>query len=351
MRVLLGILGAGFVAACSHGGGGQSSGVTVLTRNVYVGTDVDQVMRATTPENLLERVDAAWQMLAATDFAERAAALADEIADARPHLIGLQEITVIRIQSPGDAAAGGTVPAEDEVWDYLAILMDALAERGLSYQVAGVIQESDVEIPRGNATFDDVRVTDYDVVLARSDVAVSDVEAANYAATLAVPTPVGDIELRRGWVALDARVGGETYRFVSTHLEPADHTDRVQAAQVAELLDVLADESLPIILVGDLNTRADGNGTPTYQMLLDAGFEDAWTSGGDPGAAGTTCCHDLDLRNASPQLDERIDFVLIRNAERVVIEAWVVGDELTDRTPSGLWPSDHAGVAARIRAP
>jgi hypothetical protein len=30
------------------------------------------------------------------------------------------------------------------------------------------------------------------------------------------------------------------------------------------------------------------------------------------------------------------------------IVATVVGDKLRDRTPSGLWPSDHAGVVARF---
>ncbi len=32
------------------------------------------------------------------------------------------------------------------------------------------------------------------------------------------------------------------------------------------------------------------------------------------------------------------------------ITAIVVDDELHDRTPSDLWPSDHAGVVARIMA-
>jgi hypothetical protein len=27
----------------------------------------------------------------------------------------------------------------------------------------------------------------------------------------------------------------------------------------------------------------------------------------------------------------------------------VVGDEVRDRAPNGLWPSDHAGVVTRLR--
>jgi endonuclease/exonuclease/phosphatase family metal-dependent hydrolase len=174
------------------------------------------------------------------------------------------------------------------------------------------------------------------------------VAAANYAAYLPVPTPGGELQVRRGWVALDAEVGEEVYRFVNTHLEPADFTDQVQAMQAAELLFSLSGETLPVILVGDLNSRADGSGTPTYQTLLDAGFEDAWSMGGADRAGGLTCCHALDLRNAAVSFDERIDFILMRDALVVEAETWVVGDELADRTATGMWPSDHGGVATRL---
>jgi endonuclease/exonuclease/phosphatase family metal-dependent hydrolase len=339
-----------FTAACEDvPGPGNTHNVVVLTRNVYVGTDVDQILLAQTPEELLARVEAAWQQLYATDFAERAEVLADEIGDVEPHLVGLQEITTFRTQSPGDAIVGGTVPAEDVVWDFLAILMDELAERGLHYDVAGLIEDTDVELPRGNETFDDVRMTDYDVVLVRSDVEYSHVDAANYTIKLPVPTPDGGtLHLLRGWVALDAEIGDETYRFVSTHLEPADYTDQVQLAEVAELLTLLSEETRTTILVGDLNSRADGSGTPTYGILTENGFGDAWIEGGAEGEAGMSCCHALDLRNEVPNLTERIDFILFRNGELAEAEAWVVGDELTDRTSSGMWPSDHAGVAARL---
>ena len=33
-------------------------------------------------------------------------------------------------------------------------------------------------------------------------------------------------------------------------------------------------------------------------------------------------------------------------ADKIKVE--VVGDDPYDKTPSGLWPSDHAGVAAKI---
>ena len=326
--------------------------VTVMTRNVYVGTDVDRIITAQTAEEFVMRVAEMWQMLHATDFAERAEALADEIAGVRPHLVGLQEITVFRTQSPGDAVIGGTVPAEDVYLDYLAILMDKLVDRGLSYTVVASMEGTDVEVPLplGNGSFDDVRMTDYDVVITRTDVGLSNAQAATYAATLPVTSPAGAaIEIRRGWVAVDAEIEGKTIRFVNTHLEPADYTDLVQARQLAELQQLLGNESVPIVLVGDLNSEADGSGTPTYQSLLTAGFLDVHGLDPTPDGAALTCCHDLGLRNGSVRLTKRIDHILLANTPVVPeVDAWIVGDDLADRTASGLWPSDHAGVVARL---
>ncbi len=338
-----------------HDGG--SGTVTVLTRNIYVGADVDILLAAQDPEQIPVLAAEAFQMLLATNFPERAQALADEIAAAQPQLVGLQEVSLIRRQSPGDAILGGTTPAEDVVFDYLEILLEALAARGLDYRVAGMVQNPDAEFPMlvnvDPPMFDDARLTDFDVVLARSDVEVSRVAEVNYQARLPIPT-LG-IEIPRGYVAVDARVGERTYRFVNTHLEPA--LLAIQLAQAVELVAALENETLPVILLGDLNTAAPTG--ETYRLLRAVGYVDAWTrnllvSEG----SGFTCCHDADLRNEEVKLDRRIDLVMVRNVGGFLrgrrigpVFAFVVGDELDDRTPSGLWPSDHAGVVAQLKIP
>jgi hypothetical protein len=78
--------------------------------------------------------------------------------------------------------------------------------------------------------------------------------------------------------------------------------------------------------------------------MLDAGFEDPWTIRRS-GDSGFTCCHDEELLNVAPSLEERIDYALFRGSFDVGSVARV-GHETEDRTPSGLWPSDHAGVGA-----
>lgn len=335
--------------------------ITVMTRNVYVGADVDRIIEAENPEQIPLLVAEAFQQLLATNFPERAEALAQEIAETNPHLIGLQEISLIRRQSPGDAVGGGTSPAEEVLFDYLEILLQTLDVYGLDYRVVAQVQNPDVELPMLTGidplTFDDLRLTDFDVILARGDVEISNVEERNYLATLPVPDGQGGIafEIPRGFTAVDATIGHNTVRFVNTHLEPA--LLQVKQAQANELIETLRNEILPTILVGDLNTSApDGI---VYNTFLDAFYLDAWShrvsDGSDP---GFTVNHDNDLRNDFVDLDRRIDFILVRNqpgrAPRSAIGAifaTVVGDELQDRTPSGLWPSDHAGVVARMVIP
>lgn len=332
-------------------------GLKVMTWNVYVGTDVDRVLAAQTPDEIPILVAEAFQLLLSTDFSERAEAFVDQIQRARPHVIGLQEISTILVQSPGDAVLNGTVPAEDVLFDYLQILMEALEARGLDYRVAGLIENADVEVPMlvdpATPAFDDIRLIDFDVVLVRGDVGVSDVEAANYQAKL--PVPGFGIEIPRGYVAVDVGVWGRDYRFVNTHLEPAALS--VRLAQAEELTASLVSETMPVIIVGDLNTPAPTG--DVYKFFQSQGYVDVWTRNlrRDEGL-GYTNAHDLDLRNEESQLYQRIDLIFVRNpvgpfGHTVVgpVLARVVGDELGDRTDSGLWPSDHAGVTAAMLLP
>ena len=135
-------------------------------------------------------------------------------------------------------------------------------------------------------------------------------------------------------------------RFINTHLEPYDN--EVQGLQGEEILNGPAKTDLPVILLGDFNSRADGTGTPTYGDLIGAGFKDAWsvTHRNEP---GYTFGHLPDLSNMTTDgfLTERIDLVLFRG-DLNALNADVVGEELSARTPTGLWPSDHAGVVAAL---
>ena len=124
------------------------------------------------------------------------------------------------------------------------------------------------------------------------------------------------------------------------------------------LIAVLASEPHPVVLVGDFNSAADGSQTPTYGVLLsEGGFVDAWTEA-HPRDPGYTSSLPESLFGA-PTLTTRIDLVLVRqnfhasSAAGIVggVHADVIGEELGDRTPSGRWPSDHAGVVVELNTP
>ena len=321
---------------------GQS--LTVMTYNLYVGGSTDGLLAV---ENLLQVPQAVADMyntVIASDFPGRATAIAKSIKTYQPHLIGLQEISLIRRQSPGDRITGGTVPAEDTVLDFLQILMDALASEGLDYKIAAQVENLDIEMPMFTDTgIDDVRLTDYDVILSRNDVAVSRPMVANY--TNALTIEMLGLEVQRGYVAIDATVSDVTYRVVNTHLEAEALGMESRVAQARELVNNLADETLPIILLGDFNTPAP-DGT-AYQILLSAGYVDVWQM--DSVGTGNTCCQADDILNAVSDHSIRIDQIFVRNLELPTsVMTHTVGDKPSDRLSSGLWPSDHAGVVAHF---
>jgi len=358
--------------------------VKVMTQNLYVGSDIFKVMEAD-PNNTLGvpiAVAEIFQDVVSTNFPERAEAIADEIAVYSPHLIGLQEVSLIRTQSPSDFFTPNPTPATDVVYDYLEILLNALSDHGLDYEVAAVVEEADVELPmlvgftNGYPLLDDARLTDRDVILKRSDVTTSNVFTYNYENIISYNVGGFVVEFARGFVAVDATVKGNTYRFVNTHLEVqgadiSPEVPYVQALQALELTAVLQYETLPIILVGDFNSGPEDTTLlpipvppyfllPPYMQISLSGYADTWLeSRNTKGNPGYTSGQDADLLNKKSNLSERIDHVFVCDAlgsELISSGGFlitiVIGDEQRDKTtPSRLWPSDHAGVVTMLHIP
>ena len=187
----------------------------VMTYNVYMGSSTIDVLSV---ENLLQvptEVANVYNTFMASNFPGRAEAITKSIKAHQPHLIGLQEMSLIRRQIPGDRIAGGLQPAEEVVMDFRSVLMDALQAEGLDYRIAAEVENIDVEMPMFTDTgIVDVRLTDYDVILARSDVATSDPTDANFTNAVKYPslktwacksfTPnkpvaITDFSFHRGW--------------------------------------------------------------------------------------------------------------------------------------------------------
>jgi len=364
-RILTFLASVALVAACSDDPSGPSDlaandqtadlaamSLTVMTRNMYVGTDVDRVIETEDPNQIPFVVGELWQLFLANDYSERAAAMAAEIAESRPHIVGLQEVTLFREQTPADFQLN----AQDTVVDFISILLAELAKLGEMYEFVAQIQATDVELPRLNPDYSlsDIRFTDYDAMIRRSDVNVSNMETANYSAF--VPGPMG-LTILRGYVAADVTIGDQTFRVVNTHLEPVETADGYfQSLQAVELIALLSGETRPTVLLGDLNTEA--NSGATYFDLIADGFVDAWSLRAGTADEGWTCCHAPDLSSDTESFHKRIDHVMLRNFEDLwprsganPVRAQIVGDEQSDKTPSGLWPSDHAGMVVTMQLP
>ncbi|MEP7228520.1 MAG: endonuclease/exonuclease/phosphatase family protein [Gemmatimonadales bacterium] len=323
-------------AGIAAGGSSAASKLGVITRNLYVGTNVDAVISALLtpgPGDDLDALVTAIGTIQRTDFPARAAAIADEIAKARPHAVGLQEVSQIDLTLPPLGV--------DIHQDFLSILLAELEERELGYDVAAKVKNIEA------APFPGVSLVDFDVLLMdTSRVDVGATTAQNFTANLGTVAP--GVILKRGWVTATVTIEGTELVLASTHLESGNLPGfaELRAAQAQELVGSL-DPATPAVLIGDLN---DAPGSPMYQVLVGAGFIDAWGAL-RPGVVGNTCCHLDDLSNKLPDLSQRIDYIFARGLERshagLIGKVERLGEVPADRLagPLGkIWPSDHAGL-------
>lgn len=122
--LVLTVLLAASVAAAPIGVGGKR-GVETMNANLYVGGDISRVIALdpTDPyylSNLVFTVTGVFYEIVASQPATRLGGVADRIAARMPDLVAVQEASLIRNQSPGDLVVGGSAPATDVVYDYLA---------------------------------------------------------------------------------------------------------------------------------------------------------------------------------------------------------------------------------------
>lgn len=303
----------------------------VATYNLYVGADLTVLFDAEPGADLRDRTIRVLEQLRATDVASRLTAAARILARERPDVVGLQEVATWTIR-PGDRAGS------EESVDGLDLLLAELDRAGTPYRPAVVNPTM-----RGGAEVDGLstRVQGHDVVLVRErdGLGATDTGTGLFTTSMQLPTPPGlRMEPRRGWCRVDLRVDGVPVRFASVHLEAWDAA--VRRAQLAEVVAALGRDETARVLVGDFNAEVGGV-APTE------GYDDAWRVGGVDRGPGYTGVQRPGLDNETSALRQRIDGVLVRGAG--VRDVRVVGDQPKDRTPAGLWPSDHAAVVADLR--
>jgi hypothetical protein len=252
-----------------------------------------------------------------------------------------------------------------------------------------------------------IGVLDRDVVLARSDVPTTPLpfkgfcqrpsatsEGCNFAMVaekeLEILGTTVVLKVERGFVGVAAMVKGQPYKFIATHLETRLDSESpygriYQSGQAAELLvylQAIAASPGRMLIAGDFNSDPRDEpivlpqplidqllaagvpsafvpylGVPPYMLLTGSGFTDVWTL--RPGAmtgkgaplVGFSCCQDPDLANHKSVLHERVDLIWSLSKPTKVQNARLLGESISDKTKPirfGVWPSDHASVAAKL---
>jgi endonuclease/exonuclease/phosphatase family metal-dependent hydrolase len=389
-----------FASLLGFAGSASASEIDVMTQNQYIGADL---LRLFATDDFNAAVIDTLQIRAASRPADRVKALAKLIKQRGPALVGLQEVSELTCfdYAPDDGMGCEDPSIAAAFTDQLADTLDAL--EGRYVKAAEVIN---INLPAGlNPPFDTllgipivladgtpifIGVVDRDVILARSDVAYEVIDftalypplctypsadGCNYAAAAPADIRLWGYDLtiyfERGFVGINATLNGESFRFVTTHLETrlelAGPTGRFfQTAQALELkatLQVLdaVDPGRTTLVVGDFNSDPRDleipGLTPPYQIFAED-YTDAWTlrpgtaTGKGPPLLGYTCCQDEDLANRRSNLYERIDLIFSLMPPKQVKNARLLGDSIASKTrPPALrlWPSDHASVAARLQ--
>jgi Endonuclease/Exonuclease/phosphatase family len=351
--------------SAKHSGKGGPK-VTVMTRNLFLGADLGPALAAPSIPEAIDGAGEIWNEFQATNFPERAVPLAREIKRVKPDLVGLQEVALWRRQVPSDGGAPpisplpGATPATEVVQDFLAILLAELSKAGARYEVVASQDEFAGELPvdvdgsdatgtgplAGFGADFDASLTMRDVILVRKGSKVKlGATAQDHFVTRFEPNVGGlPIPVDRGWVSVEARVGAFQFRFVDTHLE-AFGDPNIRAAQAFELAAGPLSTPKQVILVGDLNSGVARHNEPE-QPGDDLAFRVLEIFGMTDNGAVQSCCYS-DLFDATQVFDHTVDHVLTKPGLETK-QAFVTGDDPSERTPSGLWPSDHGGVVSKL---
>jgi endonuclease/exonuclease/phosphatase family metal-dependent hydrolase len=330
-----------------------TTALKVMSRNLYLGANFEDILNATSLAEIPARVDAFWQTVQQSDLPGRIHLVVEEIAAEQPDILALQELELFRVQIPSNFnAASPVVDAETTapMGDLLPLLQAEMEARGLDYGPPIALNTlTDTELPAENSQGQryDFRLTDRDAIFVRPGILPSNVQTKPFSKDVTVPiggfTSGVVARLVRGYTMVSLLVQGIPFTFVNSHLEVGGLVAAFQEAQAEELAATLATIKGTVILAGDFNSPADGSGTKSYATLTRT-FTDAWTQQ-NPSDPGPTCC--TQLSDPAPSHTERIDLILFRGnvrADRILR----IGMDPAQRTQGSLWPSDHLGLVASL---
>jgi hypothetical protein len=371
-RWLASLLAAAVLTACGSNGNSASSSVrggggsgedapgkplAVMTRNLYVGGDLFLPFVSQDP---LGAASTVFADILASDVPGRMKAIALEVSGARPDLLGVQEGFRFLV-----TPVGQTGPVLLDL-DFLALLQGALESPGHwdgdddgedddvpgigRWRLAVAQEHTILTVPFLDRGIQ-VTMIDRDAILVGPGVKIRDASGGDFAAefitSLAGVIPV---HLKRGWTVAEVTRRDVPFTFVNVHLETQEFGP-LQSVQAQELLARFG-AVRPLVLAGDFNSdpfdpayAASPAPIPTpYQLITGSGLENVWDAVGV--GTGNTCCFPGNLLPPGA-LTQRIDHFFLGGAI-APLASYRVGLEPLAAL-GGRWPSDHAGVVAKLR--
>lgn len=308
--------------------------IKIMTWNIYLGASLAP-LNNTTKEEVPMAVTQIYDQVIQTDFNERAKSIANTIKKEEPEFIGLQEVAEWTVKSVASKCS----------MNFLTILLRELCKEDLHYGVLAINKNFSWSLP--DSTGKIISLINRDVILFRNDlpVDITNIQEKNYKDNLVIQIGGEPFTLLRGYSSADIRLCNNKFRFVNTRLEASEDADVIRLKQSQQLIGEIGGTSLPIFLSGSFSILPS---EPIYDLYIDAGFKDSWKIAGQ--GPGYTAFQASNLLNPISMLSERFEYIFFRD-DSIVKDIITVGDQQKDRTPSGLWPSDHAGIVGEFHLP
>ncbi len=363
--------------------------VTVMTRNLYLGSDVGVAMDLI--PNLSAAAQFMWDQVKKTDFNKRAPKLAAEVIAKKPDVVGLQEATIWfckkNVFSKRTEVFNFTkqflAATKAQGTEYVLAQKDGITALNTGYSIAAVPFVTMVNDPE---TFQPLFGQDKaacgfeiaDALAIRADLADKVLKVGNteYEQTYTIVPTI--MTIYRGYTWADIQIGNTPVRFVTTHLESLWDENKVpnSAIQAQQLIADLKNTKNPVVVMGDFNSdprdpRMPANPNPgeqpvasdacpagtskcnAYLLMTEAGFTD---SGPDPllpenytwGMNALLTGPDPVRLKVAKQLGnnagytDRLDYVFVKNGVSVTSSG------LIGATPPNNLNTDHAGIVATL---
>ena len=363
--------------------------VTVMTRNLYLGSDVGVAMDLI--PNLSAAAQFMWDQVKKTDFNKRAPKLAAEVIAKKPDVVGLQEATIWFCKK-------NVFSKRTEVFNFTKQFLAATKAQGTEYVLAqkngktalntgySIAAVPFVTMVNDPGTFQPLFGQDKaacgfeiaDALAIRADLADKVLKVGNteYEQTYTIVPTI--MTIYRGYTWADIQIGNTPVRFVTTHLESLWDENKVpnSAIQAQQLIADLKNTKNPVVVMGDFNSdprdpRMPANPNPgeqpvasdacpagtskcnAYLLMTEAGFTD---SGPDPllpenytwGMNALLTGPDPVRLKVAKQLGnnagytDRLDYVFVKNGVSVTSSG------LIGATPPNNLNTDHAGIVATL---